>query len=590
MRKLLIPLIGLATLSAPVAAQRAAREPEPYALTGVRLLGETAAPRYTLLLKGGRIEALLPAAQEISREYRLLPAEDLFVVPTFVDSFSHAGIEMPAPNTTQDIPINTTSDVRIEMRLANRKGIQPEWVAATAYTVSDSDVEARRQAGFGAMLCAPHGEILSGISAAVLLGQGAPRDVILSDQVFGHAAFAASGSGYPGTLMGMHAQLRQFLMDSSWQAELRGRRELGLPGPRPAYDPSLQAGEELLQRKQRLICEAQSARDIRRWIALAEEFKLEIAIAGGREAWRVADELAAMGIPVILTLEWPKEVADPDAKKEKDGKEISDQAASEEVSEEPSVEAAKPEGAAKEKANWVYEEPLALKRERRRRWELLRDNGIRLQEAGVGVYFGSGSEPAKELMSQARALVEAGYPRTAMLKSMTADAAQWLGLSDELGSLTVGAGANVCLWTADPFDEKAKVRYSFVDGFLKQWEIKEDKAPDVDSDMSGTWNLSFSEGGMTGVFELKMDATGAISGEARVVSEGEEDVLQLSGQLSGKDFTLNVELDMEGMPIPLEITGTLDGDAFEASAEANHPVVVMEIQIKGVRKPKGDQS
>ena len=79
-------------------------------------------------------------------------------------------------------------------------------------------------------------------------------------------------------------------------------------------------------------------------------------------------------------------------------------------------------------------------------------------------------------MSQARELVEAGFPREVLQRAMTADAAAMLGLSTELGSLKPGSGANVCLWTSDPFDEKAKVRFSFVDGHLKQWDVKPDKA------------------------------------------------------------------------------------------------------------------
>ncbi|MDF1837438.1 MAG: hypothetical protein P1V35_06205 [Planctomycetota bacterium] len=578
MRNFLLPLVGLATLVAPASAQRASKAPEPYALTGVRLSSDADAPKYTLLLKGGHIEAVLPAAQEVSGEYRVLPADDLLAIPAFVDVFSYAGIEMPEPQATRDTPISTRGDVRIEMREANRKGIQPDWSAASAFSLSESDLEAKRKAGFGAMLSVPHGEILSGMSAAALLGDGAPRDMVLSDRVFGHAAFAARGNGYPTTLMGMHAQLRQFLMDSSWQSELRDRKEKGLAGPRPAYDPGLKAGAVLLSGEQRLICEAQSARDIRRWIRLADEFKLKIAIAGGREAWQLSEQLAAMDIPVILTLQWAKEVKDPDEKKEKSKKDKKGK-------KDKEGKEGKDKKSSKEADPFEYEEPLALQRERRRRWELQRDNGIRLQEAGVAVYFGSGSESCDELMSQARALVEAGYPRESLQRAMTADAANWLGLSNELGSLQPGSGANVCLWTADPFDEKAKVRFSFVDGHLKQWEAKVEEAPEAD--LSGTWQLTFAEGGMTGVFEFKMTEDGAVSGEARVVSEGEEEVVALEGQLSGNEFTLGGELDIEGMSVPINVTGSVEGDRLEATAATEHPVVSLEMTIKGERKPKG---
>jgi hypothetical protein len=231
-----------------------------------------------------------------------------------------------------------------------------------------------------------------------------------------------------------------------------------------------------------------------------------------------------------------------------------------------------------------------LQRDRRARWEQQRDNGIRLQAAGVAVYFGSADGSAKDLLGQVRKLVAAGYPREAMLDALTRDAAHWIGLDGEMGRLKPGSGAHVTLWSADPFDEKAKVRFSIVDGVLKQWEVKEEKAPDAEPNMAGTWELTFDQADQSGQLELSMGEAGNLSGMARVnFAEAQHD-FPVSGQLSGKDFALKGELQAGELKVPVEFTGTLKGDQFTGSAVAIHPGSVLKLTIQGERKPQGKQS
>ena len=49
-----------------------------------------------------------------------------------------------------------------------------------------------------------------------------------------------------------------------------------------------------------LVMEVERASDIEQALQLAEDFGLKLVIAGGGEAWLVADKLAAAGVPVIL--------------------------------------------------------------------------------------------------------------------------------------------------------------------------------------------------------------------------------------------------------------------------------------------------
>jgi len=586
-------------------AQRNQPVPEPYAVQNVRLALAEDAPLNTILLRDGRIEALLPQDSEVPSEYRLLDGTGLIALPAFVDAYSHAGLTMPEPWVDQDDPLDTERDVRVEMRIANRKGILPHWSAADGWKMERKASEDFLRRGIAGVLVAPHGELLAGDSALALMNGKPRREALLRTHVFAHAAFDARGDGYPGTLMAYHAQLRQFWMDARWQAKLQARRAQGLDAPRTPVDEDLEAGMRVLNGQQRLVCEADSARDIHRWLALADEFGFQLAIAGGRDAWQMAPELARRQVPVVLTLDWADEVPDPAAKEtvKAPGKEETLQESPKEDAEEGS----KPtEGTAKDSKTdrWTYTEPLALRTERRREWLLQRDNAVRLYEAGVPIYFGSGSESAKQLLERLGVVVEAGLPADEALQILSERTAEWLGATQDLGALAAGRAATFCLWKGSPFAKKSKVRYAFVEGLLSQWDDKDadkdaDKKSDADGDsdaalgsFAGTWVLDFGKDSPDLEVTLKLEVSeehivmGTWEGQG---DEGALDSQSVTGTVQGVDFVLESEAVLEGITVPIKIEGTWHGDELSGNVHSNNPIVELELTFVGQRQPQGDR-
>ena len=78
-------------------------------------------------------------------------------------------------------------------------------------------------------------------------------------------------------------------------------------------DQRLEALADALESDRLIIFKLQSKRDIEAAVAFAERHELEIALAGGRDAWEVADLLAEKEIPVILgfTESLPQSADDP---------------------------------------------------------------------------------------------------------------------------------------------------------------------------------------------------------------------------------------------------------------------------------------
>lgn len=611
-------LVASCLASSQVAlAQNTPARPRPYALRDVRLTADEDAPRKTILLRDGRIEAIQDAELTLPPDVWVVEADGLIALPAFIDAWSSTGCETPAPKVDQDLPASTGANVRIDMRVANRKGIQPAFRAADVLKLSEEEIERHRKAGFGVLLSAPGGEILAGASALATLRNAAVRDLVVDDHVFQHAAFAARGSGYPSTLMGYHAQLRQFMHDAEHQRELSARWAAGKPGPRPAWDDELAAAKALLDEETTLVCSAQTARDVERWARLADEFGLDFAIAGGREVWKAAELLAERDIPVFATLDWGEEVEDPDAEEEaeeeaeedaeEDPEEQAEEGAEEDAEEDPeeqgeegpeegaegdeSAEDEDPDGEASSETNYEYTEPLGVRREKRRLWEERRDGAVRLREAGVRVLFCTGSGKPGDLLKNVRTLTEHGFPREAAVQALTAQPAEVLGADRHFGWLRPGHSATLCLWTAHPLDEGAQVAWSFVEGFPAEFDVKEEAEgePAEGVDLSGRWRVTFpdDEDDREMVLTLEMTEAGKLTGQAKTTNPMDQSDLfaDVTGKVVGSDVTLRMSFAVGDFEVELELEGEVEGDELSGTSRFKMPGNEEESRFEAERLP-----
>ena len=174
---------------------------------------------------------------------------------------------------------------------------------------------------------------------------------------------------------------------------------------------------------------ANSEREISRALDLAEEFKLRLIVAGGREADRVADRLAKQKVPVLLSLNLPKRTT-----------------------------AAIPE---------ADPEPMRVLRER---VEAQQTAG-KLAKAGVRFAFQSGSlTNMSDLMANVGKTIEKGLSTTDALRAFTIWPAEILGVQNQLGSIEAGKIANLTVVRGDLFDRNGRVTQVFIDG--RPFEVK----------------------------------------------------------------------------------------------------------------------
>lgn len=410
----------LSILAAALAMPAAAAHPQQsdtHAIVGARVLTVSGATldRGTVVLRDGLIEAVGPDLAP-PQGARILDGTGLVVTPGLVDALS--GIGLPAP------PRSGSGSGGPAAGPAST--LAPQALALDRVKVAE--VTKARDGGVTTALVVPREGVLPGLSVILNLGGERPDLMVLRQPAALHLHMASLSRQYPDSLMGTMAHVRQSLADAArardawaaWERAPRGRK-------RPRYDPALLPWQEALAGRIPLVVTCHSENDVRRALALADEWKLRVVVANAPLASRLADRLKGRSLPLVVGVNY-----DPP----------------------------RPGGF------------FGLDEEReRRRIREAEENPAALARAGVP--FGFASAWAAEYVAGIRRAIERGLPAEAALRAATLGAAEALGLGDRLGSLEPGKIANVVAWSGEPFAKETRARYVFVDGRLYEPEAKE---------------------------------------------------------------------------------------------------------------------
>lgn len=405
------------------------RLPDVYALRGATIVSNSAPPigNGVLVVRGGVIVAMGGSETPIPADAEVIDASGHTVYPGFIDAFSSVGMPAQAndPAYASYERGNTHANAQI----------RPERQATVLMQPDAAQLARWRRAGFVAAHIAPPHGIMGGQSAVISTGTGTPASLVITPQIGvvlnlrGRGSFEGDG-GYPSSLMGAIALVRQTLYDAQhqmqvWDAYLRDPAGK----PRPAMNRALEALQPLLKREMPLLALANNAEDIRRVLRIADEFNLRVIIVGGLEAAKVADELKRRDIPVLLSLEMPEPLRsyDPLA-------------------------------------------PPTLTSLRNR--ALAYQNAAILHEKGVRFAFTTeGLGDPERLLRNIRTAIANGLPKEAALRALTLTPAELLGIENRYGDLAVGKTASFVVVRGELFEPRARIEFAFADG--KRFKIDE---------------------------------------------------------------------------------------------------------------------
>ncbi len=322
-----------------------------------------------------------------------------------------------------------------------------ETEAAEEFVADPKAAEKLRSQGFALAVATPQRGIFRGSSALVTLGDGPATDLIVKPEVGQFIALEATGnffSGYPNSLMGTIALIRQTFLDADWYRRAQDAYAKKPAGQkRPETNAALAALNEALQEKQPIIIDASDELNFLRAAKIGKEFSLNLWIRGSGDEYRRLGAIKAAKAPIILPLNFP---------------------------ETPTVDSP--------------EEAMNITLEDLQHWDAAPENPGRLEKAGVPFTLTSAKlKDAGTFLAQVRKAIERGLSADAALAAVTSLPAKWLGVDKHYGTLEAGKVANIVVADGDLFGEKTKIREVWIDG--KQYEVKE---PPV-TDPRGVWEL-----------------------------------------------------------------------------------------------------
>ncbi len=358
----------------------------------------------TVLIVDGKITAVgsnvsIPTGTDV------IDCKGQFIYPGMIDAGTNLGLsEISSVARTTDF--NEIGEVIPQMK------------ALTAVNPNASAIPVTRVSGVTTALSIPTGGMLSGTAALINLHGYTP------DQMF---------AGFEGIVLNFPNTGRRGFFDRRTDEEIKKASDKALASlndvwekatqyqkldsatkGKAGYYPELQALIPVMRGEQTLLVEVNASKDIQAALKWLKEKKVKKSILTGvAEGWRVADEIAKSGIPVITggVLELPTRDYD--------------------------------------RYDKAYANPGLLKKA-----------GVK-----VAIKSESNNNNYRNLPYHAGFAVAYGMNKEDALKAITIIPAELFGVANKLGSIEVGKSATLFICNGDPFETKTQVSYVFIEGW-----------------------------------------------------------------------------------------------------------------------------
>lgn len=360
----------------------------------------------TVIITNGKI-TYVGAATTAPQGAEVIDCKGKWIYPGFIDGGTNIGLsEVGSDQRTRDL--NEIGD------------IIPQMQALTAVNPNSVLIPVTRVSGVTTALTAPVGGTFPGTAALINLHGYTP------DQMY--ANFKGVVVNFPSTgrrggfdrrsdedIKSAAEKSTKKLNEVFDRAIQYHKLDSATKGKGLEYYPEMEAMLPVIRGERTVLVEVNAAKDILEALKWIKERKLKkVVLTGCREGWRVAEDIAKSGIPVI---------AGP---------------------------------------------VLALPSRGYDRYDKAYANPGLMKKAGVKVALRtSETENVRNLLFNAGFAAAYGMGREEALKAITIVPAEIFGVSDKLGSIEVGKAANLVVSDGDPFETKTNIIHVFIDG----WQI-----------------------------------------------------------------------------------------------------------------------
>ncbi len=421
-----LPLLAALFLALPAHAQKQPGFQGPFALTNAQVLvapGDTLADG-TVVIRDDSIAAVGPNVS-VPSDAQAFDLSGQMVYPGFIDSGTHLGLaEIGSLPETRDF--NEIGDLTAHMN------------ALTAVNPSTVHVPTTRVHGITSVITEPENGILPGTAALIGLHGYTPEQMHLGGVTLTKLNFPSVGRQGPSddrspeTIQNEVEKALTQLNDLWAQAERYARIDSAVaeqPEARrqPEFVPAMEGLLPVIRGEQPLMISANAAADISKALDWAEGRGVldQVILSGALEGWRVADEIAAADVPVLVGS----------------------------IMQPPSRDS--------DRYDKAYRTPALL------------------HDAGVTVALRSGkTENVRNLVFHAGFAASHGLGKTEALRAITTTPARIFGVEDEVGTIEAGKRANLFVADGDPLQPATDVQHLFIDGYKLPLENRATKLYD----------------------------------------------------------------------------------------------------------------
>lgn len=351
----------------------------------------------TVLIRDGKIAAV-GTNVVVPADATRIDATGKWVTPGLVDGAGQMGlVEISAVGGTREAAQGSDT-IAASFNVA--EGINP----------ASNLIAVTRVEGITTTLASPTGHLVSGQAVLIDLAGATIEDMVALSPV-GIVANLSEGAKDEGggSRAALAEQLRAVFNDALEYERRKTDFARAQMQPLSASAADLAALLPVLHGRLPLIAIANRRSDIETALRLAREFKLRLILAGAQEAWEVAGDIAAAGVPVLV----------------------------EPLDNIPSYDA------------------LGVRYE----------NAAALTKAGVKVVLlETDTHNSRNLRQQAGNAVSYGMSWDQALRAVTLSPAEVFGVAGRYGSLEPGKVANVVVWSGDPFEFSTGVEHVFIRG------------------------------------------------------------------------------------------------------------------------------
>ncbi len=400
--------------------------------------------------------------------------------------------------------------------------IRADYRAKDDLKIKEKELKSLRSLGITAAHIIPEKGIFKGKSDLIILDDkmnSVSKDLT---QVLEFKTSGWSDRGYPNSLLGVIAVIRQTFLDAEWYNKSQNIiREYPEENELIPFNPSFKELSSFLSEKRPILFMTKDEHSALRSLRISKEFNLNPWLLGSGYEYRRLNEIADQNPFIIFPMEFP----------------------------------AKPK---------VTDPYIALQynTEQLKHWDMGPDNIKKIFDKGLRFCFTSGTLKKKtDFRKNMQKIIDRGLPRDVALAALTTYPSEAMGVEKILGKIQPGFMANLVVCDGDFFNPKSRVTSLWLAG--KEYFIAERFKPKLE----GEWELNIEKNSYTLNFrKTKPKNKDSINNKTSSSKE------KLQGEITFQDTSINInDIEIYNSIVEFKVKGTFLGEdasmAFKGTIE-----------------------